>query len=231
MTLLLDNVTKRFGGVIAVSEVSLELPEGKVVGLIGPNGSGKSTLFHTIAGYHHADGGTVRYKERNIAHWPSHRIARFGIVRTFQNRMLFEGLSVRENVAVTAKISGSHEDADELLEFVGLTAHAEIAAGGLPFGIARKLAIAIALAASPSLLLLDEPAAGLNDAESHELGILIKRLQSDHGIHCWVIDHDMPFLMGLAEYVFVMDSGQLIAQGTPSEVQNSRIVRERYLGS
>lgn len=231
MMLQLDNVTKRFGGVIAVSGVSLNLPEGKTVGLIGPNGSGKSTLFHTIAGYHRADGGTIRFKERNIARWPSYRVARFGIVRTFQNRMLFEGLNARENVAVTVKMAGSHEDPDELLNFVGLSEHANVEAGALPFGTARKLAIATALAASPRLLLMDEPAAGLNDAESHELGMLIKLLKSERGIQCWVIDHDMPFLMGLADYVFVMDAGRLIAQGTPIEVQNSQIVRERYLGS
>jgi len=231
MTLELENVTKRFGGVIAVSEVTLTLPEGKIIGLIGPNGSGKSTLFHTIAGYHRADGGTIRYNEKNIQRWPSHKVARSGIIRTFQNRMLFGGLTAHENVAVTAKIAGSNEDADELLAFVGLTDSAHTESASLPFGIARKLAIAIALAAAPSLLLLDEPAAGLNDAESHELAMLIKRLQSERGIHCWVIDHDMLFLMGLADYVFVMDTGRLIAQGTPTEVQNSSIVRERYLGS
>lgn len=230
MTLSLNNVTKRFGGVVAVSDVSLDLPEGKVVGLIGPNGSGKSTLFHTIAGYHRADGGKIQYNDKNIARWPSHRVARQGIIRTFQNRMLFEGLSSRENVAVAASISGSKADPDELLAFVSMTEHADISAGNLPFGMARKLAVAIALSANPTLLLLDEPAAGLNDAESHELAQLIKRLQFERGVHCWVIDHDMPFLMGLAEYVFVMDTGKLIAQGTPTEVQNSAIVRERYLG-
>jgi branched-chain amino acid transport system ATP-binding protein len=230
MTLRLESVVKRFGGVEAVAGVSLELPEGAMVGLMGPNGSGKSTLFHVVAGYYRPTSGQVIFNGKRISGKPPYAVARVGIVRTFQQRMVFENLDVRENVLTAIHLNRSSEDADELLGFVGLADYANVLASYLPYGFARNLSVAMALAASPELLLLDEPAAGLTRSESIELGRLLRRLHAEKKKPCWVIDHDMHFLMGLVDYIFVMDSGRLLASGTPDEVRADRLVRERYLG-
>jgi branched-chain amino acid transport system ATP-binding protein len=231
MSLELDSVVKRFGGVEAVAGISLELPENKMVGLMGPNGSGKSTLFHVVAGYHRPTSGRVIFNGSQISGQPAHKVARQGVVRTFQQRMVFEGMDVRENVLTAIQLNQSGERVDELLGFVGLGDYAQTLARNLPYGFARNLSVAMALAASPALLLLDEPAAGLTRSESMQLGRLLRRLHEEKGKPCWVIDHDMHFLMGLVDYVFVMDSGRLIAQGTPDDVRADALVRRRYLGA
>jgi branched-chain amino acid transport system ATP-binding protein len=227
----MDDVVKRFGGVTAVGGVSLELPHENMVALIGPNGSGKSTLFHVIAGLHRPTSGTVSFNGDTISGQPTHKIARMGIVRTFQHRTVFEGLTTRENVESAIAIARSDQDAGALLEFVGLTGFANVTARNLPYGHARNLSVAMALATSPRVVLLDEPAAGLERSESDRLARLLKRLHDEHQIICWVIDHDMKFLMSFVDHVFVMDQGRLIAQGTPAEIRSSALVRERYLGS
>jgi branched-chain amino acid transport system ATP-binding protein len=229
-TLTLTSVAKRFGGVLAVSDISLQLPDEALIGLMGPNGSGKSTLFHLVAGFHAPNSGAIVYEGRNIAGLPPHAVARRGIVRVFQNRMVFDDLSVRENVAIALRLSKSSEDPDRLLDFVGLAAHRLMTAKHLPYGQARKLAIAIALGASPKMLLLDEPAAGLTITEAEELALILRRICDEKGQACWIIEHDMRFLMSLVAYIFVMDAGRLIAQGTPAEVRQSAAVRQRYLG-
>jgi len=231
MTLVIDDVVKRFGGVTAVGGVSLELPRENMVALIGPNGSGKSTLFHVIAGLHRPTSGSVAFEGEAISGRATHKIARMGIVRTFQHRTVFEGLTTRENVESAISIARSEQDADTLLDFVGLTGFANVTARNLPYGHARNLSVAMALATSPRLVLLDEPAAGLERSESDRLARLLRRLHEEHRIVCWVIDHDMKFLMSLVDHVFVMDHGKLIAEGTPGEIRSSAVVRERYLGS
>lgn len=230
MTLQLESVVKRFGGVDAVAGISLSLPPKGMVALMGPNGSGKTTLFHVVAGYYRPTSGQVLFDGTRVSGRPTYEVARMGIVRTFQQRMVFEGLDVRENVVMAIQLNRTDEDPDELLGFVGLSAYAHTPARNLPYGSARNLSIAMALAASPRLLLLDEPAAGLTSDESAQLGRLLRRLHEEKGKSCWVIDHDMRFLMSLVDYVFVMDSGRLLAEGTPDEVRADSSVRKRYLG-
>jgi branched-chain amino acid transport system ATP-binding protein len=229
-SLRIDSVVKRFGGVSAVSGVTITLPQEQLVGLMGTNGSGKSTLFHMVAGFHKPTSGSIAFGDHRIDGLRPHKVAKLGLVRTFQHRMLFEGLSVRENIAVSLRLVNSTEDLDTILRFIGLADQADRPAGSLAYGHARKLAVGIALGVSPRLLLLDEPAAGLSPDESEELSQLLRRLCAERNLQCWVIDHDMRFFMSLVGHIFVMDAGELIAQGTVDEVRKSRLVRERYLG-
>jgi branched-chain amino acid transport system ATP-binding protein len=229
-SLRIDSAVKRFGGVSAVSGVTITLPQEQLVGLMGPNGSGKSTLFHMVAGFHRPTSGSITFGDQRIDGLRPHKVAKLGVVRTFQHRMLFERLSVRENIAVSLRLVNSTQDIDAILSFIGLADQADRPAGNLAYGHARKLAVGIALGVSPRLLLLDEPAAGLSPDESEELGQLLRKLCAERNLQCWVIDHDMRFFMSLVSHVFVMDAGELIAQGTVDEVRTSRLVRERYLG-
>jgi branched-chain amino acid transport system ATP-binding protein len=229
-SLRIDSLVKRFGGVSAVSGVTIMLPQDQLVGLMGPNGSGKSTLFHMVAGFHRPTSGSITFGDQRIDGLRPHKVAKLGVVRTFQHRMLFERLSVRENIAVALRLVNSTEDINAILSFVGLADQADRPAGNLAYGHARKLAVGIALGVSPRLLLLDEPAAGLSADESEELAQLLRKLCAERKLQCWVIDHDMRFFMSLVGHIFVMDAGELIAQGTVDEVRTSRLVRERYLG-
>jgi branched-chain amino acid transport system ATP-binding protein len=229
-SLRIDSVVKRFGGVSAVSGVTIMLPQAQLVGLMGPNGSGKSTLFHMVAGFHRPTSGSITFGDQRIDGLRPYKVAKLGVVRTFQHRMLFERLSVRENIAVALRLVNSTEDLNAILSFIGLADQADRPAGNLAYGHARKLAVGIALGVSPRLLLLDEPAAGLSADESEELAQLLRKLCAERNLQCWVIDHDMRFFMSLVGHIFVMDAGELIAQGTVDEVRTSRLVRERYLG-
>jgi branched-chain amino acid transport system ATP-binding protein len=229
-SLRIDSVVKRFGGVSAVSGVTITLPQAQLVGLMGPNGSGKSTLFHMVAGFHRPTSGSITFGDQRIDGLRPYKVAKLGVVRTFQHRMLFERLSVRENIAVALRLVNSTEDLNAILSFIGLADQADRPAGNLAYGHARKLAVGIALGVSPRLLLLDEPAAGLSADESEELAQLLRKLCAERNLQCWVIDHDMRFFMSLVGHIFVMDAGELIAQGTVDEVRTSRLVRERYLG-
>jgi branched-chain amino acid transport system ATP-binding protein len=230
-SLRIDSLVKRFGGVSAVSDVTITLPQEQVVGLMGTNGSGKTTLFHMVAGFHKPTSGTITFDGQRIDGLRPHQVAKLGVVRTFQHRMLFERLSVRENIAVSLRLVDNPEDPEAILNFIGLADQADRPAGSLAYGHARKLAIGVALGVSPRLLLLDEPAAGLSPDESEELGQLLRRLCTERSLQCWVIDHDMRFFMSLVSHIFVMDAGELIAQGTVDDVRKSRLVRERYLGT
>jgi len=229
-SLRIDSLVKRFGGVSAVSGVTITLPQAQLVGLMGPNGSGKSTLFHMVAGFHRPTSGSITFGDQRIDGLRPYKVAKLGVVRTFQHRMLFERLSVRENIAVALRLVNSTEDLNAILSFIGLADQADRPAGNLAYGHARKLAVGIALGVSPRLLLLDEPAAGLSADESEELAQLLRKLCAERNLQCWVIDHDMRFFMSLVGHIFVMDAGELIAQGTVDEVRTSRLVRERYLG-
>jgi len=237
-------LTKSFGGVRAVHEVSLAVPEKSIFALIGPNGAGKSTLLNLLSGIHQPDGGTLSYRSANLIGEPAYRRVRLGIARTFQKIRLFKQLTLLENVRAGFHIhqdapfwqyfvrpaSGRFDaEARELLEFVGLGARADERAGALPYGQQRMLEIARALATRPTLFMLDEPAAGLNAAE---VEFLLQRLVdiNRRGVTLLVVEHNMDLVMNVAERVFVMDHGVALYEGTPREVQANPAVIEAYLG-
>ena len=248
--LVLQRVTRRFGGLVAVDAVDLAVEAGRVTAVIGPNGAGKTTLFHLISGFQTPDEGRVVLDGRDITGLPPERIAAQGLVRTFQLVQLFPELSALENVAVGCHlatrggIAGAlfrppsarrteaavAATARDLLAFVGLDGAAGTTAGALPYGRQRLLEIARALAAKPRLLLLDEPAAGLNSQESRLLAATIRNIVA-RGTTVLLIEHDMSLVMSTADAVAVLDFGRKIAEGTPAEVRASPAVIAAYLGT
>jgi branched-chain amino acid transport system ATP-binding protein len=228
--LALENVTRRFGGILALDEVSLDVDQGEIVGLIGPNGAGKTTAFNVITRLYRPDSGDVLFDGDSLLRTPPHRVIRRGIARTFQNVELFPTMTVRENVLLGAHARHGERQADDLVEYVDLADVAKRVVSGLPFGTLKRVELARALASSPRLLLLDEPAGGLNHEEVLELGDFIRRLRADFDLTILVVEHHMELVMGLAERLFVLDFGKVIAAGTPGEVQSSPAVIEAYLG-
>jgi branched-chain amino acid transport system ATP-binding protein len=229
-----SGLKKAFGGVVALDGVDIALDLDHVAGIVGPNGSGKTTLFNVIAGVLKPTAGRVRWLGENIEGLPAHRIARRGLIRTFQQAMSFPGLTVRENVLIASE-HGADNDApalppDALLRFIGLEGREDEIAGSMPFGNLRRLGLALALAARPKLLLLDEPAAGLNDNETAQLAEIIKQLP-ERGVGVCLIDHDMNLMASICERLIVLDFGAKIAEGRPEEVLNDRKVMEVYLGA
>ena len=232
--LKLEAVTKRFGGLTAVREVSLEVREGDLLGIIGPNGAGKTTLFHMISGYYRPDEGRILYEGRDVTGLPPHAICRLGLTRTFQIVKPFGNLSVRDNVMIGAltrlrHVREARREAERVIEVCGLSPHAEARAKGLPIGLRKRLEVARALATKPRLLLLDEVMAGLNPTELAGIIELIRRLHAD-GLSLIIIEHIMAAMMRLAQRITVLHHGEKIAEGTPAEITRDRRVIDAYLG-
>jgi len=244
MILRAKEISKSFGGVHAVQNVSIAVPENSIFALIGPNGAGKSTLLNLLSGLYQPDAGSLHFDEKNLIGLPAHRRVRLGIARTFQKIRLFKQLTVLENVLagfhihqhapfwkylVYGNAGGFREEARELLAFIGLGARSGERAGALPYGQQRMLEIARALATRPRLFMLDEPAAGLNAAE---VEFLLQRLEEigRRGITVVVVEHNMDLVMNVAHRVFVMDHGEALFEGTPREVQHHPAVIAAYLG-
>lgn len=245
-----EKLGKRFGGLVALTDVSFAIREGEIYGLIGPNGAGKTTLFNLLTGIYRADEGTMRFGGAPLRNTTPDKIAKLGIARTFQNIRLFKDLTVLANVKIGGHIhykyaatsavlhtnrfsateAAAEEEALKLLEIFGLRDRAREYAKNLPYGDQRRLEIARALAARPRLLLLDEPAAGLNDRETLDLMETIHGIRDRFDIAILLIEHNMELVMGICERILVLNFGKVIAQGTPAEVRANPTVVEAYLG-
>ena len=245
MTALIEvsDVSKAFGGVIANQEISLDVPEGRITGLIGPNGSGKTTLFNSIVGFHPIDSGSILFEGREISKLRVQQIARLGLLRTFQQTRIYSNMNCVDNMLISlSHRNESFSDmfatyppevadrAESLLEFVGLYSKRRLISGDLSFGQQKLLEFAMALMNEPKVLLLDEPTAGINPTLINGLIDRLKRANQELGMTLFVIEHNMPVIMGLAEHIYCLANGQLLAQGPPEEIQNDQRVIDAYLG-
>lgn len=244
------NVVKRFGGLIAVNKMTFSVEQGRIVSIIGPNGAGKTTFFNTLTGIYTPEEGQILFKDKSLIGLRPDQVAATGIARTFQNIRLFGSMTVIENILVgmhiqlkqnafdtlfrSKKFSQEEKDAErrasELMEYVGLKNVGNELARNLPYGGQRRIEIARALAADPTLLLLDEPTAGMNPNESEDAIKLFRRIRDEKGITILMIEHDMRVVMGISEHITVMDYGEKIAEGSPQEIRSNQRVIEAYLG-
>ena len=253
MTQILESqdISIRFGGLQALEDVSVEVGEWEIVGLIGPNGAGKTTFFNCLTGIYKADRGTVRFRGQDISKYPTHRRTALGIGRTWQNLGVVPTLSVMENVMTAqhthvrynalAGIVGSpptffeeralRRDADEILEFLGLRNVAAELVGELPYGTQKLCDLAMALATDPDLLMLDEPSSGMSPEEAHQLGDTLRFLRDSLNLTILMIEHHVPLVVGVCDYVYVLSFGRLLAKGEPQEIQRHPEVIAAYLGS
>ena len=239
-----QDVSKSFGGVVANKDISLSVEEGRITGLIGPNGSGKTTLFNSIVGYHPIDAGSIKFEGKEISKLPVQNIARLGLLRTFQQTRIYGAMNCVDNMLISlphrkmgfAEAFGRHgkEDydrADHLLDFVGLYEKRFLRAGSLSFGQQKLLEFAMALMNEPTGLLLDEPTAGINPTLINGLIDRLKRANTEFGITLFIIEHNMRVIMNMAEKIYCLAHGQLLAEGTPDKIQNDQRVIDAYLGA
>jgi len=239
-----DNITKTFGGVVANKNVSLNVKKGGITGLIGPNGSGKTTLFNSIVGYHPIDGGSIKFMNKEISTLRVQEIARLGLLRTFQQTRIYSKMNCVENMLISiplrkasfmdmfaARNNETLERADAMLEFVGLYEKRWLRAGDLSFGQQKLLEFAMALMNEPTVLMLDEPTAGINPTLINGLIDRLKRANEEFGITLFVIEHNMRVIMNLADHIYCLAHGQMLAEGEPEDIQNDQRVIDAYLGA
>ncbi len=239
-----EGVSKAFGGVQANKDISLTVPDGKITGLIGPNGSGKTTLFNSIVGYHPIDEGSIRFEGREISRMRVQSIARLGLLRTFQQTRIFKNMNCVENMLIAvphrkktvldmfeSANPNERERAEMLLEFVGLYSKRKLTAGSLSFGQQKLLEFAMALMNEPKVLLLDEPTAGINPTLINGLIDRLKKANSEFGITLLIIEHNMRVIMNMADTIYCLAHGKLLASGTPEDIQNDQRVIDAYLGA
>jgi branched-chain amino acid transport system ATP-binding protein len=242
------SLTKQFGGIVALQDVSFDVHEGEILGLIGPNGAGKTTVFNCISRFYDPEGGTITFGGVNVLRLPPHKVIHAGIARTFQNVLLFKGMTVLENVLAGQHSRARHNplswllpstqreerelrrSAMELLDWLGLADVRDHAAAGLPFGLQKRVEMARALAANPKLLLLDEPAGGLSHEELQDLSRLIRAIRHDLKVTVLLVEHNMELVMSISDRVCVLNFGRKIADGSPEEVRSDATVIEAYLG-
>jgi len=239
-----NNVSKAYGGVVANHDVSMTVKSGTITGLIGPNGSGKTTMFNSIVGYHPIDSGSIKFEGREISKLPVQQIARQGLLRTFQQTRIYGAMNCVQNMLISlphrkmsiwdALKNNTREDyerADHLLDFVGLYEKRLLRSGSLSFGQQKLLEFAMALMNEPTCLLLDEPTAGINPTLINGLIDRLKRANSEFGITLFIIEHNMRVIMNMAETIYCLAHGELLARGTPNEIQNDQRVIDAYLGA